>query len=199
MECIPWVNRVWGYMRYPRHATLRENFQFVTALRREKFDVLINLNGSDRSSWLTFLSGARERLGRIPGGGGAPFWRQRSPPRLAPLWRRAALLAALPLPCQGGLPVHATGISCRNQAGALAAAGLSPGDAGSVLPFQPVHNGRPQRACPGTNFDLIKSLERRWPEKRLVLSCAPNERERKNWMPSCLVCRASPGGYLPAN
>ena len=25
MECVPWVNRVWGYMRYPRHATLREN------------------------------------------------------------------------------------------------------------------------------------------------------------------------------
>ena len=22
MDCVPWVNRVWGYMRYPRHATL---------------------------------------------------------------------------------------------------------------------------------------------------------------------------------
>ena len=43
MECTPWVDRVWGYMRYPRHATLHENIQFITALRREKFDVLINL------------------------------------------------------------------------------------------------------------------------------------------------------------
>src|ERR1700693_3997848 len=25
MECAPWVDRVWGYTRYPRHATLREN------------------------------------------------------------------------------------------------------------------------------------------------------------------------------
>ena len=66
MDCVPWVNRVWGYMRYPRHATLRENFQMVSRLRKEKFDVLINLNGSDRSSWLTFLSGAPKRLGRRP-------------------------------------------------------------------------------------------------------------------------------------
>ena len=34
MDCVPWVNRVWGYMRYPRHATLRENLQMVTRLRR---------------------------------------------------------------------------------------------------------------------------------------------------------------------
>ncbi len=30
MDCFPWVDRVWGYMRYPRHATLRENFQMVS-------------------------------------------------------------------------------------------------------------------------------------------------------------------------
>ena len=74
MDCAPWVNRAWGYMRYPRHATLRENFQMVARLRREKFDVIINLNGSDRSSWLTFLSGAPERLGRVPADGGPLFW-----------------------------------------------------------------------------------------------------------------------------
>ena len=73
MDCVPWVNRVWGYMRYPRHATLRENFQMVSRLRKEKFDVVINLNGSDRSSWLTFLSGAHERLGRLPDDGGPCF------------------------------------------------------------------------------------------------------------------------------
>ncbi len=66
MNCTPWVDRVWGYMRYPRHATLRENFDTIRGLRRERFDVLINLNGSDRSSWLTFFSGAHERLGRVP-------------------------------------------------------------------------------------------------------------------------------------
>jgi ADP-heptose:LPS heptosyltransferase len=48
----------------------------VAKLRREKFDVLINLNGSDLSSWLTFFSGARARLGRVPSDGGPPFWRR---------------------------------------------------------------------------------------------------------------------------
>src|SRR5271169_2685250 len=76
LACAPWVNRVWGYMRYPRHATLRENWQMICDLRREEFDVVINLNGSDRSSWLTLLSGARERLGRIPDDGGPLFWRR---------------------------------------------------------------------------------------------------------------------------
>src|SRR6201986_5040752 len=76
MGCVPWVNRVWGYMRYPRHATLGENWDMVARLRREKFDVVINLNGSDRSSWLTFLSGARERLGSRPDDGGRPVWKQ---------------------------------------------------------------------------------------------------------------------------
>lgn len=76
MDCVPWVDKTWGYMRFPRHANLRENYQMVAALRREKFDVLINLNGSDRSSWLTLFSGARERLGRVPGDGGPLLWRR---------------------------------------------------------------------------------------------------------------------------
>ena len=64
-DCFPWVNRVWGYMRYPRHATLSETFHFVQGVRREHFDCLINLNGSDRSGWLGLLSGIPKRLGRV--------------------------------------------------------------------------------------------------------------------------------------
>ena len=38
---MPWVDHVWGYMRYPRHALpLLENLGMVRRLRREKFDVL---------------------------------------------------------------------------------------------------------------------------------------------------------------
>src|SRR2546428_8289794 len=75
-ECLPWVEQVWGYPRFPKHATLKENLSMVARMRRERFDVLINLNGSDRSSWLTFFSGARERLGRMPDDGGPPFWKR---------------------------------------------------------------------------------------------------------------------------
>ena len=116
MDCAPWVNRVWGYMRYPRHATLRENWQMVSRLRREKFDVVINLNGSDRSSWLTFLSGARERLGRVPDDGGplvlaADVHRAR---RMSASGG-AGLSSTMPLPAKGRLPFHTAGISRRNR------------------------------------------------------------------------------------
>ena len=37
---------------------------------------MINLNGSDRSSWLTFFSTAPAQLGRRPKDGGPPFWGQ---------------------------------------------------------------------------------------------------------------------------
>ncbi len=43
LDCAPWINRVWGYMRFPRHATLRENIGMVGQLRREKFDLVIDL------------------------------------------------------------------------------------------------------------------------------------------------------------
>src|SRR6266436_4592315 len=75
MECVPWVDCAWGYPRFPKHATLAENIRTVRRLRKERFEVVINLNGSDRSSWLTWLSGAPERLGRLPQDGGPWLWR----------------------------------------------------------------------------------------------------------------------------
>ena len=85
LECIPWAEQVWSYPRFPRHATLGENLDFVRRLRRERFDVLINLNTSDRSGWLTFFSGARERLGLTrkdggPGSGGKVLTELVEPP-----------------------------------------------------------------------------------------------------------------------
>ncbi|MEI6747142.1 MAG: hypothetical protein WCL34_14355, partial [Methylococcaceae bacterium] len=35
LECVPWVNRTWGYMRYPRRSTLRENLKFISQMRSE--------------------------------------------------------------------------------------------------------------------------------------------------------------------
>src|ERR1041384_4542756 len=66
MECVPWVDCVWGYSLFPKHASLAENIRTVRRLRREKFDLVINLNGSDRSTCLKFLSGPKERLGGVP-------------------------------------------------------------------------------------------------------------------------------------
>jgi ADP-heptose:LPS heptosyltransferase len=179
MECVPWANRVWGYMRYPRHATLRENFQFITGLRREKFDVLINLNGSDRSSWLTFFSGARERLGRLPKDGGPPFWKK--------------MFTAHVRHPFGGAPVYVQRCRCLEKAGfpftqpefhveikpaILQAAKISPADAGSYFHLSPFTTDDRKELRPEQLVELIQALETGWPKKKLAISCAPNERER---------------------
>jgi len=178
MECVPWVNRVWGYMRYPRHASLKENWEMVSRLRREKFDVLINLNGSDRSSWLTFLSGARERLGRIPDDGGPLFWKR--------------MFTAYVQHPFGGEPVYLQHCHCLVKAGFpstppefrvqiapahLTAAQISEADSGTYFHISPFTTADVRELPPEQLADLIGALGKSFPEKKLVLSCAPTPRE----------------------
>ncbi len=66
MVVCPWLNGVHGYPRFPKGPPWYENFGRVGELRRAHYDAVINLNGSDRSSILTRLSGAPLRLGRVP-------------------------------------------------------------------------------------------------------------------------------------
>ena len=64
MDVAPWVDKVWGYPRYPRGPKWYQDLGRIRKLRAARFDVVINLNGSDRSSILTGTSGACWRLGR---------------------------------------------------------------------------------------------------------------------------------------
>ena len=66
MAVCPWLDGVHGYPRFPKGPPWYENFGRVGELRRAHYDAVINLNGSDRSSILTLLSGAPLRLGRVP-------------------------------------------------------------------------------------------------------------------------------------
>ena len=180
MDCVPWVNRVWGYMRYPRHATLRENFQMVFRLRKEKFDVLINLNGSDRSSWLTFFSGARERLGRVPDDGGPFFWRRmftahvECPPAAEPVYF---------LKCRSlvkvGFPFTQPEFHIQIAAENLRAADISPADAGTYFHISPFTTADYKELPPAQLVEFIAALTKNFPDKKLALSCAPTEREKK--------------------
>jgi ADP-heptose:LPS heptosyltransferase len=179
MDCVPWVNRVWGYMRYPRHATLRENWQIISRLRREKFDVLINLNGSDRSSWLTFFSGARERLGRVPKGGGPPFWRQmftahvQHPFGGEPIYTQRCRCLA-----RAGFPFTQPEFHAEIDTANLLAAGISTGDTGAYFHISPFTTADYKELPPAQFAEFIGALAKEFPEKKLALSCAPTERER---------------------
>jgi len=180
MGCLPWVDRVWGYARFPKHATLRQNLQMVARLRREAFDVLINLNGSDRSSWLTLLSGARARLGRRPRDGGPPFWRWmftdfiRYQAATEPVYVqkcRCLELAGFP----GGPPEFHVQISAAH----LEAARITPAESGTYFHLSPFTTADKKELSPAQFTEVIGRLEEQFPEKRWVLSGAPTERERK--------------------
>jgi ADP-heptose:LPS heptosyltransferase len=178
MACVPWVNHVWGYMRYPRHATLKENWQMVSRLRREKFDVVINLNGSDRSSWLTFLSGARERLGRLPDDGGPPFWKRmftahvHHPFTAEPVYEQRCRCLA-----KAGFPFTSPEFHTQVDAAGLRAAEISEADRKNYFHISPFTTADTRELPPAQFAELIAALARTFPEKKLALSCAPTPRE----------------------
>jgi ADP-heptose:LPS heptosyltransferase len=179
MDCVPWVNQVWGYMRFPRHATLRENAAMISRLRREKFDVVINLNGSDRSSWLTFLSGARERLGRVPDDGGPLFWSRmftahvKHPSNTEPLYlQRCHCLE------KAGFPFTQPEFHVEIDPEQLRAAGIAETDKGSYFHISPFTTADQRELPPAQLAELIRTLGAHFPQKKLALSCAANARER---------------------
>jgi ADP-heptose:LPS heptosyltransferase len=180
MECVPWVNRVWGYMRYPRHATLKENWQMVARLRREKFDVVINLNGSDRSSWLTFLSGARERLGRTPEGGGPPFWKRMFTAHVQhSFWDEPIYVQRCRCLGKAGFPSMPPEFHVQIPETHLRAADISSADTGMYFHASPFTTDDRKELSPAQFAELVGQLAKQFPEKRWALSCAPTERERK--------------------
>ena len=180
MDCVPWVNRTWGYMRYPRHATLKENWEMVSRLRREKFDVVINLNGSDRSSWLTFFSGARERLGRVPDDGGPPFWKRmftaqvQHPFDEEPVYQQHCQVLE-----KAGFPSTPPEFHVQIAPAHLTAAQIAETDSGTYLHLSPFTTADYKELPPEQFADLIGILGKSFPEKKLVLSCAPTPRELK--------------------
>jgi heptosyltransferase III len=64
---LPWVTRVWGLPRKRGSAQLRGSLPLVVALRRERFSMSVDFVGNDRGALLSFLVGAKKRVGLITG------------------------------------------------------------------------------------------------------------------------------------
>lgn len=82
IRLVPCVARVWPIRRNPRQSNWREDWRTVRALRRERFDLAINLSSSDRTILWTALTGARCRVAHS--GKRTPFWRTWLIPRWVP-------------------------------------------------------------------------------------------------------------------
>jgi ADP-heptose:LPS heptosyltransferase len=180
LKCVPWVAQIWGYPRFLKRTTFAQNRQFVARLRRERFDVLINLNGSDRSNWLTLFSGARARLVKASPGGGRHFWRHVFANYVGyhnlvePAYlQRCRLLE------KAGFPAHEPEFHVQLGPEQLAPARLTAADAGTYFHLSPFTTDDVKELPPGQLAELIGALEQRFPEKRWVISCSPTDRERR--------------------
>lgn len=191
LECVPWVNRAWGYMRYPRRSTLRENLKFISQMRSEKFDVVINLNGSDRSSWLTYFSGAAERLGRMPEDGGPPFWKRMFTSYVyqkfadEPVYLQHCLRLQ-----QAGFPFTVPEFHTSIDPKHLRAAQITEQDRGTYFHISPFTTAIYKELAPQQLAELVGALLKKFPDKKIVLSCAPipNELEKMKELLSHLPC-----------
>jgi len=74
LKHLPWFKRVWPMPRRRGSAGLRQTWPVIRALRREHFDRSVDFAGNDRGAILSFLIGARRRLGWSQRGG---FWGRR--------------------------------------------------------------------------------------------------------------------------
>ena len=200
MEVAPWVDKVWGYPRFPRGPKWYQDFGRIRRLRAAKFDVVVNLNGSDRSSILTGLSGARWRLGRRPEDGGPAFWSAMFTHTVEHPYK-TELVSTQRWYClkkagfSGLQPEVHIEIPASAKASALRKAG---GECGwvHVSPF----TTEDYKELPAEQLAaLLNEIHRRFPSRKIVLTCAANEREKSKISGLLAALDFQPWRVFPGN
>jgi ADP-heptose:LPS heptosyltransferase len=179
MEVAPWIDKVWGYPRFPRGPKWYQDFGRVQRLRKAKFDVVINLNGSDRSSILTGLSGARWRLGRRPEDGGPAFWNAMFT-HIVEHPYKTELVSTQRWHClkKAGFPGDSPEVRIEIPVEAKHRAIQKAGDEGGWIHVSPFTTEDYKELPSAQMSELLQQIHRRFPDKKLILTCAGNEREK---------------------
>ncbi len=68
-EHLPWLDRVWAMPRKRGQAGIGKTWPMILALRRERFNRSVDFASNDRGAILSFVIGAKERLGWEESGG----------------------------------------------------------------------------------------------------------------------------------
>ncbi len=179
MEVAPWIDKIWGYPRFPRGPKWYQDFDRIRRLRAAKFDVVVNLNGSDRSSILTGLSGARWRLGRRPEDGGPVFWSSMFTHTVEHPYK-TELISTQRWHClkkagfPGEMPEVHIEVSTEAQRRALEKAGGE----GGWIHVSPFTTEDYKELPPGQLVEALRQIHHRFPDKKMILTCAGNEREK---------------------
>jgi ADP-heptose:LPS heptosyltransferase len=165
---------------------IADDLALARRLRRERFDLALDLHGGPRSAWLTWASGARERVGYDIKGRRWMYTRVVHRPRdLRPrhsVLNQWDLLEAIPGwtgaaadPALDRIEMALDAAADARMGGRLAAGGVAPGDELVVLH---VSAGNPFRRWPEAFFaETAATLAAGSPRRRLVISSGPSDRE----------------------
>ena len=180
MEVAPWVDRIWGYPRFPRGPKWYQDFGRVRRLRAAKFDVVVNLNGSDRSSILSGLSGARWRLGRRPEDGGPTFWNAMFT-HIVEHPYKLELISTQRWRClkQAGFPGEKPEVHIEIPEAAKRSALEKAGAEGGWVHISPFTTENYKELPADQISDFLNQLNSSFPERKIILTCAANGREKQ--------------------
>ncbi|MCE9657840.1 MAG: glycosyltransferase family 9 protein [Burkholderiales bacterium] len=174
----PWIDRVWPYRR-GRSLAPAYVVDTVRALRAERFDIAIDLMGSDHASTAAWLSGAPRRLVRRPG-----------PLRSRHAWRWFGTdvvehpFGQEPMYLQRWHALQQAGIRSAEPVSRLRPAGSLDAVPGAGEPgtryvhLSPYTRHRRKELAPAQMADVLLRLHAQQPDLRLAISCADSPRER---------------------
>ena len=179
MEVAPWIDKVWGYPRFPRGPKWYQDFGRIRRLRAANFDAVINLNGSDRSSILTGLSGARWRLGRRPEDGGPTFWSTMFT-HIVEHPYKTELISTQRWHClkKAGFPGAQPEVHPEIPEAARRSVREKAGDAGGWIHVSPFTTEDYKELSPGQIAEVLDQLHRRFPGEKIILTCSGHVREK---------------------
>ena len=179
MEVAPWVDKVWGYPRFPRGPKWYQDFGRIRRLRAANFDAVINLNGSDRSSILTSLSGARWRLGRRPEDGGPTFWSTMFT-HIVEHPYKTELISTQRWHClkKAGFPGAQPEVHPEIPEAARRSVREKAGGAGGWIHISPFTTEDYKELPPGQIAEVLDQLHRRFPGEKIILTCSGHVREK---------------------
>lgn len=165
-------------------ARLRDDLRLARRLRRSRFDVVIDLHGGPRSSWLTWATGARQRIGYDISGRTWQYTRTVHRPRgLLPRhsvvnqWELLGAIAGWPGwaadPARDAVEMAVDPAADRIVVERLKAAGV---DERHTIAVIHVSAGNPFRTWPEASFvRLVTGLAARDSSTRIVLSSGPSD------------------------
>ncbi len=167
-------------------ARVRADFALARRLRRERYDLALDLHGGPRSSWLALASGARQRIGYEIRGRGWMYTRTVARPRdlrarhsVVNQWDLLEAIDGFPAggpePARDAVEMTPDVVAADTIARRLAAAGVS---GTHELIVAHVSAGNPFRRWPEPAFThLVASLAAASALRRIVLSSGPSDRE----------------------